>query len=332
MEKKESKEIVIVENGGGQRLDAYLALQLEGQSRSQVKKLIDQGCVLLNGKEAKGRERLSDNDEISVSYAAPSGPAASLNPAKLSLNILFEDSELVVIDKPAGLVVHPGAGTSEPTLVEGLLYHLGFRDALDMAEHGDRPGIVHRLDKDTTGVLVCSKNQKAHHFLSKQFADKTNLREYVALLSGHVEQEEMEITSYLGRDPKNRVKFVSIWQEEYDSKSDGEKRAYREARSQLKVAKRFVVDGVKFTLASFRLYTGRTHQIRLHAAAIGHHVYGDPLYAGPKKKVPSFLSGVSRQLLHARYLGFEHPKTLEKLAFESDLPSDFAEVLRHLNG
>lgn len=330
MEKEKRKEIVIVQDGHGQRLDAYLAAHFVDQTRSQIQKLIDSGDVLLRGKPGKNRDRVSDGDEIVVNSLVVQ-VESTLKPFPVPLKILFEDSQLVVIDKPAGLVVHPGAGTVEPTLVEGLLYHLGEREQIATSRYGERPGIVHRLDKDTSGVLVCSKNPVAHTFLSKQFEEKTNLREYIALLKGHLAEDEQMVTSYLGRDPKDRKKFISISEDTYQQKTPEDKSSWRKAVSNLKVRKRYTVEGIKLSLVDFRLSTGRTHQIRLHAHSIGHGVWGDPLYGKNRQNAPDYLASVKRQLLHARFLGFVHPESGEKVAFEADVPDDFALILNKLN-
>jgi 23S rRNA pseudouridine1911/1915/1917 synthase len=332
MEKeKRQEEIVVSEEAEGERLDVFLTETFGGDlSRSQVKKLIDGGQVQVDDVVAKPRLRLQPGMRIIVDSSEVKKAPSNLTPVEMPLDILFEDDSVLVLNKKAGVVVHPGAGTTGPTLVEGVLYHFGHRDLMPIDVHTDRPGIVHRLDKDTTGALVIAKNTQVHRDLAKQFEEKSNLREYLALMIGHVKEDEFTIKSYLGRNPKDRRTYVSISEDRYGELEEGEQQTYRHAVSHFKVKRRYVVGQLKLTLANIQLSTGRTHQIRVHAASLGHGVWGDPMYGGRGHKYPEFLSNIKRQLLHARYLGFHHSGRDENIAFEADLPEDFQEVLKKL--
>lgn len=333
-EQRESlKQIIVGEEDSGRRLDVFLAQTLPDVSRSQVKKWLDAGLVRRADKVARASELLQEGDVITLPETVVLPVATKLTPASIPLIIYFEDAHLIVLEKPKGLVVHPGAGTTEPTLVEGVLYHLGERHARDAHDSAAlRPGIVHRLDKDTSGVMVVAKTEKAHRILAQQFQDKTNLREYLALLNGAMREPEVIYESYLYRDPNNRLRYASLPKgDEPPPDSD----QYRYAKS---LFIRQTVYNDRLTLARVRLFTGRTHQIRIHARELKMPVVGDPMY-GQSFQLPQSFSSAARQrlalvhtqMLHARILGFIHPETEEKLAFESPLPVDFREVLATLN-
>jgi 23S rRNA pseudouridine1911/1915/1917 synthase len=331
--------ILTAEGAAGSRLDAYLAQALPRFSRSALHRLIKAGEVLVNGAPAKASYKVEDGDKLELLNLPPEMEKADdLVPTPMPLSILYEDASLIVINKPAGLIVHPGAGTrGKPTLVAAVLAHLGLQRAEDLPGEVDRPGVVHRLDKDTSGVIVLAKTASAHRHLAAQFKNKTNLREYVTLLNGAMDQEEIEIESYLYRDPRNRTRFASMSMEDYLLKQNEgvELESYRYAKTNFSARK---VYGRKLTLALVRLTTGRTHQIRVHAKALGWPVVGDAVY-GPEvvRLPPTFpepirqaVEDVSRQLLHARRLGFEHPETGQKMAFEAPIPQDFRAVLELL--
>ncbi len=339
MEKKErhQEEIIVTEEAAGQRLDAFLAELLTDQSRSQLQKQINEHKILLNNSPARPKDRVKAGDQISGELDSPRpvefDAKDHLTPAEIPLNILYEDEDIIVIDKPHGLTVHPGAGTGgETTLVEGLMYYLGKKNPEDVKDLGLRPGIVHRLDKDTSGVLVCAKNETAHQNLAKQFAEKTNFRQYVALLQGDLKNTQ-EIESYLGRDRHHRLKFVSMPAPEYHRLSEKkiESDGYRYARTKFFVERRYEIDNLTLTLSKAELFTGRTHQIRVHARALGTPVLGDPLYGYKIPPTLDFLGKIRRQMLHAMVLGFSHPTSGRRLAFEADLPHDFLAILESLN-
>jgi 23S rRNA pseudouridine1911/1915/1917 synthase len=341
---------VVEAEDAGARLDAWLAGVLPRVSRAKVKKLIEQGAVTVQGMAPRPRDLLEEGWKVVIdttvsAYGAAeepeSGVPAKPVPVAMPLKIIYEDEHLLVLDKPVGLAVHPGAGGGgKPTLVSGLLAHVaktggglgkpakrGERDPL--AEL--RPGIVHRLDKDTSGLLVCSKTDSVHAALAKQFLDKTKLlREYVALLDGTLAAPEVERESWLMRAPGSRVKFCS--HEEPYRQGVPAPEGCRYAKS---IFRRDVVYGGRLTLARVRLYTGRTHQIRIHARDIGAPVVGDQLYHRPThlpgrtfpEPVVAAVQGVKRQLLHAVRLGFVHPVTGKPLLCEAPLPEDFKEIV-----
>ncbi|HYX36096.1 MAG: RluA family pseudouridine synthase [Pseudobdellovibrionaceae bacterium] len=331
--------ILTAEGATGSRLDVFLAQALPHFSRSALHRLIKAGEVKVNGVIAKASYKVEDGDQLDLQSLPPDmEKAEDLVPTPLPLHILYEDQALIVINKPAGLIVHPGAGTrGKPTLVAAVLAHLGLQRAEDLPGEADRPGVVHRLDKDTSGVIVLAKTAAAHRHLAAQFKNKTNLREYVTLLNGAMDREEIEIESYLYRDPRNRTRFTSMSMEDYLMKDNegGDMESYRYAKTNFSARK---VYGRKLTLALVRLTTGRTHQIRVHAKTLGWPVVGDVVY-GPEvvRLPPTFpepirlaVEEVSRQLLHARRLGFEHPETGQKMAFEAPIPQDFRAVLELL--
>ncbi|MFY7930016.1 MAG: RluA family pseudouridine synthase [Oligoflexus sp.] len=319
------------------RLDAYLVQELPGHSRSVIQAWIKAGRIRVNGELQKTGYTLHSGDRVDIEGLPPRNDRLlELEPVDLSLDILYEDDEVLVLNKPAGLVMHPGAGTREQvTLVAGVLAHIG-REAGQMPGEPLRPGIVHRLDKETSGVLVVAKTTRAHRHLSTQFKNKTNLREYVALLEGAMAGSEQTVESYLHRDPKHRIRFASLSLEDYARKvEDGaDLVSYRFAKTHFFRKK---IYGQKLTVALMRLETGRTHQIRVHARSLGLPVWGDKLYgatlrlpAGFPAELRQALQDVPRLLLHARRLGFEHPLTGQKLAFEAPLPPDFRSVLELL--
>jgi 23S rRNA pseudouridine1911/1915/1917 synthase len=319
---------VVTAELAGRRLDQFLVEALAGSapvSRAKIQKLVAAGAVTVNGAGARAKDPVAAGDRVEVAWPPP--PPSTLVPARLPLRILFEDAEVIVIDKPAGLAVHPGAGDHGPTLVQGLLHHCG---ALGHGRAPDptawaRPGIVHRLDKDTSGVMVCAKTDRAHAALARQFHDKTALeREYVALLDGLLGEALVVRESYLYRDPANRLRFASSAPPPPGVKARYAKSLFRREHEY----------GHRLTLAAVRLYTGRTHQIRVHARDLHCPVIGDALYGRPTQLPASFPAAVQaavrrvpRQLLHARRLGFAHPTSGARLTFEAEIPNDFSEVI-----
>ncbi len=331
--------ILTAEDAAGSRLDVFLAQALPRFSRSALHRLIKSGDIWVNGAIAKASYKIEEGDTVELRALPPETQLPDdLVPTPFPLDILYEDASLIVINKPAGLIVHPGAGTrGKVTLVAAVLAHLGLNRAEDLPGEAGRPGVVHRLDKDTSGVIVLAKTTAAHRHLATQFKNKTNLREYVALLNGAMDEESIEIESYLYRDPRNRTRFTSLSMEDYLMQDNEGKdmQSYRYAKTHFTCRK---VYGKKLTLALIRLTTGRTHQIRIHAKTLGWPVVGDATY-GPEvvRLPPTFpepireaVADISRQLLHARRLGFEHPETGQKMAFEAAIPQDFRAVLELL--
>lgn len=282
------------------RADVFLA-EKSGLSRSRIKRLLDDGYCKIDGKAIKGNKtlKLGENVELSV----PEEKNLDATPENIPIDIIYQDDDLAVINKPQGMTVHAGNGTSGGTLVNALLFHL---DSLSGINGVIRPGIVHRIDKNTSGLLVVAKNDKAHVALSKQLEDKTCRRIYVALLEGNLKQDEGEIETFIGRDSANRTKMAVV-------------KSGRKAITDFKVLKRFNC----YTLCEFSLKTGRTHQIRVHAKHMGHPIVGDPEYGYKNCKF-----NLNGQLLHARTLEFIHPSTGEKMTFNAPLPDYFEKVLK----
>ena len=288
----------------GTRLDAFLAGQME-KTRSSVQKLIEEGNVRVNGSPAGKNTRLREGDRVEA--VEPPPEVLDVTPQNIPLDIVYEDGDLLVVNKPKGMVVHPAPGNPDDTLVNALLYHCG--GSLSGINGVIRPGIVHRIDKDTSGLLIVAKNDRAHQSLAEQIAVHSFTRIYNAVVYGNLKTEEGTISAPLGRHPADRKRMAVL-------SSGG-----REAVTHYRVLERFS----GFTLVECRLETGRTHQIRVHMAHIGHPVAGDPVY-GPKKCITE-LHG---QCLHARVIGFVHPTTGEYLEFDSGLPPYFQQFLSKL--
>ena len=278
------------------RLDNFLTDVLE-VSRSQVTKMIKAKEVLVNGKNVKPGFMLKENDTVIVNHVDEDG----VKPEKMDLDIVYEDDDVIVVNKANGVVVHPGAGNHSGTLVNGLLYHTKLSDI-----NGEvRPGIVHRIDAYTTGLLMIAKNNRAHEILAEEVAEKKTYRKYVALVWGVIESDSGEIDAPIGRSKNDRKKMAI--------RADG-----KEAITHFKVLKRYE----KATLIELRLETGRTHQIRVHMNYIGHPVVNDPVYGNRK------LFDETGQCLHAKELGFVHPTTGEYMQFDSELPECFINILK----
>ena len=278
------------------RLDKFLTDVLE-VSRSQVTKMIKAKEILVNGKSVKSGFMLKENDTVIVNHVDEDG----VKPEKMDLDIVYEDDDVIVVNKANGVVVHPGAGNHSGTLVNGLLYHTKLSDI-----NGEvRPGIVHRIDAYTTGLLMVAKNNKAHEILAKELAEKKTYRKYVALVWGVIESDSGEIDAPIGRSKNDRRKMAV--------RADG-----KEAITHFKVLKRYE----KATLIELRLETGRTHQIRVHMNYIGYPVVNDPVYGNRK------LFDNTGQCLHAKELGFVHPTTGEYMQFDSELPECFINILK----
>lgn len=287
------------------RLDLFLSERCEDLTRSAIKKLTEEENVFVNGKKAKAGEPLKAGWEVRLTLPDP--VSLSAEPEDLPLDIVYQDRDIAVVNKAQGVTVHAGNGNERGTLVNALLFHL---DSLSGINGVIRPGIVHRIDKDTSGLLVVAKNDRAHVSLSEQIAEKTCHRIYVALLEGIVKQDEGTISTDIGRNPNDRIKMAVL--------PTGKGKF---ARTDYKVLKRYFQSDV--TLCEFTLYTGRTHQIRVHSQYMGHPIVGDPVYGYKKQKFK--LNG---QLLHAKRLILRHPTTGEEMSFEAPLPNYFCEVLR----
>ena len=293
----------------GNRLDRFLAGEIPEHSRSQIQRLIEHGHVTHSRvKTPKSNTEVRDGDIVAVEL--PEISPVSTQPEDLPLEILFNDQDLVVVNKPAGMVVHPGVGNQTGTLVNALLHHV--KDLSGIGGEA-RPGIVHRLDKGTSGVMVVAKHDEAHRELARQFHDREVEKEYVALAWGLVQQRK-RINAAIGRDPKNRVKMTT--------------RASRARDAVTRVTWSRDLRGV--TLLRVAIATGRTHQIRVHLSAIGHPIVGDALYGGVHRRVPQALRAVlrlTRPFLHAERIAFTHPRTGERMSFTAPLPPDLESVV-----
>ena len=325
----------------GARLDAYLAAHIADWSRARLQRLIEDGDVLVGGRTTKPSYKLRANDLIEVELTPP--PSATFAPENIPIEIVYEDDDLIVVNKPAGLVVHPAAGVASGTLVNALAYRFQTSDCgLRNEKESDisspeaansqsritnpqsairnpqslRPGIVHRLDRDTSGLIVVAKTEEAHEKLTDQFRAREVFKSYIALVHGRVEHESGRIDQPLARDPSNRTRMAVV-------------RGGRPALSLYRVRQRYE----RFTLLDVEIKTGRTHQIRVHLQWLKHPVVGDPVYGGGRDKtVPDAqlrgqIAKLGRQFLHAEQLGFRHPRTGEPLRFSAPLPSALAEFL-----
>ncbi|HJQ33404.1 MAG TPA: RluA family pseudouridine synthase [Pyrinomonadaceae bacterium] len=295
----------------GARLDAFLAARVEGVSRSALKRAIDDGDVLVGGRAAKPSHKLRAGERVEVELPAP--PPSEVAPEEIPLDVLHEDDEVVVVNKPAGLVVHPAAGVPSGTLANALAFHFN-----QLSEHAGslRPGIVHRLDRDTSGVIVVAKTARAHESLSEQFRARTVFKSYVALVHGVTREEKGKVEEPLARDPRNRTRMAVV-------------RGGRAALSLWRVRRRYE----RFTLLDVQIKTGRTHQIRVHLAWIKHPVVGDETYGGGRDKtvadprLRARVAALGRQFLHAERLGFHHPSTGEWMSFNAPLPPELSDFL-----
>ena len=287
---------------GGMRADVFLASAAE-LTRSYIKNLCDEGRLCVNGESAKGNRKLKDGDEIVLEV--PENIPYDVRPMDIPIDIVYQDDDIAVINKPQGLTVHAGNGTGSDTLVNALLYRL---DNLSGINGVLRPGIVHRIDKNTSGLLVVAKNDKAHLALSAQLADKTCKRTYVALLNGVLKEDSGRIETFIGRNPSDRTKMAVL-------------PSGRRAVTNFKVLKRYK----EYTFCEFLLETGRTHQIRVHAKHIGHPIVGDKEYGYKNCKF-----NLNGQLLHAERLEFIHPSTGKKVNFYAPIPDYFDKILKSI--
>jgi len=297
--------MILIADTAGERLDAFLARCVENMSRSGAQKLLEEGCVLRNGKPGKKNDKLNMGDEISVTLPEPK--AVDIQPAEIPLDIVYEDEDVLVINKPKGLVVHPAAGHRDDTLVNGLLYAMG--NSLSGINGELRPGIVHRIDKDTSGLLAVAKNDLAHTVLASQLKDHTMARTYECIVCGGMREDSGTVDAPIGRHPTDRKKMCVT------------QRNSRNAVTHWEVVKRYR----GYTHIRCRLETGRTHQIRVHMAHTGHPILGDKVYGHKKTEL-----GQESQVLHAGQLCFRHPRDGRPVMVFAPLPKYFEEVLQKL--
>jgi len=305
-EEPNTSEWAVAADYAGDRIDKYAAEALEGEgySRTQIQDWIRAGAVTVNGRTVKPNYKVAEGDIVSV--RVPDTVETAVEPEHIPLDIVYEDGDVIVINKPRGLVVHPAPGHASGTVVNALLYH-----CKDLSGIGGvaRPGIVHRIDKDTSGLLMAAKNDLAHASLSEQLKAHSVTRKYIALAHGNIPHDNGTIDAPIGRDPKDRKLFAVT------------ERGGKHAVTHFAVLERIHND---YTLLELQLETGRTHQIRVHMKYIGHPLAGDPMY-GRSKSV-----ALDGQALHAAVLGFDHPRTGQRLTFEAPLPDDFEHVLASL--
>lgn len=296
---------IYVDEDDNERLDYYLSTELNEVSRTYIQKLIKERLVEVNGVEKKPSYLVKEGDKIIVNLPKPK--ELEIIPEDIPLDIIYQDDDIVVVNKSQDMVVHPAPGNYTGTLVNALLYHI---DSLSSINGVIRPGIVHRLDKDTSGILIVAKNDFSHRALSEQLKDRNVYREYIALVNGVLRNDKGTINAPIGRDPNNRkkMKVISI-----NSK---------EAITHYEASKRYD----KYTLVKAVLETGRTHQIRVHFSYINHPIVGDPVYSSGKNEF-----NLDKQLLHAHKVGIIHPRTKEYMEFECDVPQNFKEVLKKLD-
>lgn len=301
----EIKEFIVIEEEEGDRLDIYLSAQLGDMSRSYIQKLIKDKKVTVNGKIEKAKYLVKEDDKIVIQIPAPK--LLEVIPQDIPIDIVYEDKDILIVNKPQDMVVHPAPGNYEGTLVNAILYHC--KENLSSINGIIRPGIVHRIDKDTSGLLMIAKNNNAHNSLAEQLKDHSITREYQFICHGVVKEDKITVNKPIGRNPKDRLKMAIV--------KDG-----KNAITHFEVIKRYE----NFTHMKASLETGRTHQIRVHALSINHPLLGDEVY-GPKNNKFNKLKG---QTLHAKKLGFIHPTTKEYVEFDSELPKYFQEILNKL--
>lgn len=295
---------IYIEKNNNERLDYYISKELEDLSRTYISKLIKDGLVIVNGKKTKPRYLVKDGDLIQIKLPKPE--TFKILPENIQLDIIFEDEDILVINKPKGMVVHPGPGNTTGTLANALLYHI---DNLSSISGATRPGIVHRLDKDTSGILIVAKNDESHRSLVDQFKFRKVKRVYIALVYGELNIKEATINAPIGRHPVSRKRMAVIYKNS------------KEAITDYKVLQEFK----DYSLLELCLQTGRTHQIRVHMAYLGHPIVGDLIYSNRKNEF-----NVTSQLLHAKKIGFYHPRDGKYLELETQLPKEFGNIIQLL--
>lgn len=298
------KEFIVEKEEIGKRLDAYLSLKNEKISRTMVQKLIEEGNILVNGKNPKASYKVSEGDKITLEEIEPK--EISLKAQDIAVDIIYEDKDIIVVNKPKGLVVHPANGNPDGTLVNAIMAIC--KGSLSGIGGEIRPGIVHRLDKDTSGILIIAKNDEAHINLSEQIKNREVKKTYIALVRGFVKENEATINMPIGRSPKDRKKMAVV--------KNG-----KNAITHIKVLERFN----NYTLLQVNIETGRTHQIRVHLSEIGYPIVGDYTYSNGKNEF-----GIVGQCLHAKSLKFRHPITNKEMYLEAELPQYFKEVIKKL--
>jgi len=306
----EIREFSITLEEAGKRLDSFLSEKIEGYSRTYMQKLIDEGHCKVNGKNTKSNIKLRERDQVEA--VIPDPVPLEIEPEKIELDIVYEDNDIIIINKPQGMVVHPAHGNYSGTVVNALLSHCGSLsdcNSLTGINGVMRPGIVHRIDKDTSGIIVIAKTNEAHRSLSEQLKEHTITRKYIALLEGRLKNDSGRVETLIGRNPKDRKQMAVV-------SINGKK-----AATHYRILERFE----NHTLIEAVLETGRTHQIRVHMAYLGHPVVGDTVYGYKKQRFET-----NGQLLHARILGFIHPTRNEYVEFEAPLPDYFEKILRIL--
>lgn len=300
----EIKEFLVIDEEEGDRLDVYLSAQLGDMSRSYIQKIIKENKVKVNDKVEKAKYLVKEDDKVIIEIPAPK--LLEVTPQDIPIDIVYEDSDVLIINKPQDMVVHPAPGNYEGTLVNAILYHC--KENLSSINGVIRPGIVHRIDKDTSGLLMIAKNNNAHNSLAEQLKDHSITREYEFICHGVVKEDKITVNKPIGRNPKDRLKMAVV-------------NGGKEAITHFEVIERFD----NFTHMRATLETGRTHQIRVHALSINHPLLGDPLY-GPKNTKLK----IEGQTLHARKLGFIHPTTNEYVEFNSELPKYFTDIINKI--
>ena len=313
--------LIVDAEDAGQRLDAYVGSNLEDVSRSYAAQLIEKGCVSVRSEQEREKQagftvvtvkkkKIAAGDEIIIDVPEPT--ALDITAEDIPLDIVYEDEDVVVVNKPRGMVVHPSPGNWNGTLVNAIMHHCG--DSLSSINGVVRPGIVHRIDKDTSGLLMIAKNDKAHESLAEQLKEHSVTREYTALVYDNIKEDELTINEPIGRDERNRLRRA-VWGS-----------AHKEAVTHIRVVARYG----KYTLVKARLETGRTHQIRVHMSYIKHPLVGDELY-GPKNQPDKFMGVELRgQFLHAGVLGFKHPRTGEYMEFSREMPTELSMIIDKL--
>ena len=300
----EIKEFLVIDEEEGDRLDVYLSAQLGDMSRSYIQKIIKENKVKVNDKVEKAKYLVKEDDKIIIEIPAPK--LLEVTPQDIPIDIVYEDSDLLIVNKSQDMVVHPAPGNYEGTLVNAIIYHC--KENLSSINGVIRPGIVHRIDKDTSGLLMIAKNNNAHNSLAEQLKDHSITREYEFICHGVVKEDKITVNKPIGRNPKDRLKMAVV-------------NGGKEAITHFEVIERYE----NFTHMKATLETGRTHQIRVHALSINHPLLGDPLY-GPKNS--KFKT--NGQTLHARKLGFIHPTTKEYVEFNSELPKYFVDIINKI--
>lgn len=288
------------------RLDQFISSELEDLSRNYIQKLIGEGHITVNGSVNTVKKYLIKPDDV-VEVQIPDPQVLEITPENIPLDIVYEDDDVIIVNKPQGMVVHPAPGNYTGTLVNALMF---ISERLSTINGVIRPGIVHRIDKDTSGLLMVAKNDKSHEWLANQLKEKTTIREYIAIVNGVISKDNGSVDAPIGRHPQDRKKMAII--------SSG-----RNAVTHFEVIERFKYH----TFVKLRLETGRTHQIRVHLASLGHPVLGDPVYGQKNERVKH-----DGQALHAKKIGFIHPTTLELMTFDSEIPPYFEDLLRKCRG